>query len=172
MLHEMIRQYRRLKKRRIDRGALDGDKSAERREKLLRDRIMAHPDGFEKLRYFMVDVHGYLVVEKHLHAGEFAEALAERGHEVVADHAGELAREVRECIMRASETYPGVLLTDSEAGSDSWLFGAHCTEETSRKLCQILYARFGSEIEKGVIVVERHDWSIEPVQGRIQGLEQ
>jgi hypothetical protein len=52
-------------------------------------------------------------------------------------------------------------VTDSGAGSDSWHYGAYCTEKEARKLCKDLHLQFAVEIEKGVLRVERTFWSLD-----------
>ena len=148
--------YREERQGRLQPDETQGHRSqSARRLKSLEAEIIAHPESFDKVRLWMVDVTGKMGdIPAHL-MDERAREYIEKSHEAV-DRAGPLAQSVRQFIERQ-----GFDVTDSGYGAGEWTVGAYCTEPEARRLAVLLYKQFTKAIAHGLLRVERLLWSIE-----------
>ena len=164
----LLNRYLKFKKGNPGPFAVGSDEEAEYEveNRYLVSHLMAHPDGFEKVYCFMVDVHGNrLCLDEQKAIAELEQLnaeLLEEGPAIVGKYS-ELAATVRDFLQGFCDEHFGAQFTDSGAGCSSWHFGCHCTEQTSLVLCIALHEKFAYEVEHNVLSIDRHPWSIRPV---------
>lgn len=121
------------------------------------DRVLGHPDSFDKVRCWMVDARG--THSERMPSQELVGDMVEDATKdtdsfgTYVDSFGALPSEVRSVMRKWN-------LTDSGCGWDSWHLGCHCTEQEARQLCGELYRRFGHAINVGILKIERKPWSL------------
>jgi hypothetical protein len=166
-LFEEYEEFRaRWRGRAIEHGS-DEDARYEYERKKIEELILGHPDSFDRVRCWMVDVHGYRVcthdsdAENERDMRQMLDDLQEKGPAAL-DSVGDLARSVRVSMDGMAP------ITDASAGCESWHLGAHCTFAEARKICEKLYKVYAMEIDKGILRVERILWSLRLVEGAVQ----
>lgn len=118
------------------------------------DALTANPHLREHFRCIMVDVHG---TERVLSGGDIKQWLENPTHplKLIAEQSG-LAKAVATFMAER-----GCRITDAGGGCEGWHVGAYCTHEESLRLCDALYEQFWPFIAEGILLVERHRWSID-----------
>jgi len=125
--------------------------------------LAGHPLFFDIMKHWMVDVKGKGAgtgedIEEGLESLDFFEMTEKIG--------GGLAKSIRGVIEEN-----GFKITDAGGCVESWHLGVPCNEIDSRRLCTLIYMKFGKAIKAGLILVERKfwGWKLPTVRGPICG---
>lgn len=106
--------------------------------------ILGHPDSYDRVRCWMVDVVGSnseCSVSRALIDDIANDATQGLEHRYI-EKFGSLASEVRTFVSQWN-------LTDSGGGGGFWHLGCKCTEAEAKELCSSLYVRFSHAIDCG-----------------------
>lgn len=144
----------------VPEGKLDEFNDAMHSLRQFESELLAHPNIFPHLRFWMVDIVGgsnrsapnHMIPDgTKLEDGMPIEDLMS----IMGAAGGALMREVGAWVQEQEYDAP-----DRGAGMGSWHIGCHCTQEEANILCSTIRRRFHHQFDSGELRLRRRFWGI------------
>lgn len=152
-LDELFGEYYRLERRMDATSTKEHRQARSKRRQQKQSEIMAHPESFDNVRCWMIDITGKIT---DLYEGKPRKIARQYLREAAANCSNAMEQTVRTLLDEN-----GFKIDGSGMDTGQWSLGAHCTEPESRRLCYLLYNRFATDISHGLLRVERRLWDLE-----------
>lgn len=137
------------KEKNVPPMVMDEYKRLKHRKERFGDECASHPELFDVLTPWMVDVVGKGSCSEELKKETICSMNFENGISKQGNLADIIQRFVKDNNFK---------ITDRSFSCDSWQIGIPCNEFESRRLCTLLHHRFKKAIEVGLIKIQRHFW--------------